>query len=1049
MTTRAGAAPCPKCGSACPEGFRFCGACGAQLTSPETERAERRQLTVLFCDLADSTALSERLDPEELREVVRAYQSACAGPIERFEGHIAQYLGDGLLVYFGYPEAHEDDARRSLLAALAMLQSMARLNATRMKERGLRLSVRIGIHTGPVVTGEVGAGSRREHLAVGQTPNIAARLQGLAELDSIVLSGATYRLARGFFQFEALGERMLKGISAPMDVYRAVRESGAHSRFEAERVHGLSPLVGRQRELNALVECFQAAREGRGQCVLVEGEAGVGKSRLLHQFGERLSEHAHVLRVCRCSFFDRSSAFQPVVDLLKSVCQWRDEDSPERKGALLEERLRHFGLPLEEAVPLFAGLLGLPLGEAYAAPRLTPRMQNQRTQELLVALVVAQARARPVVLVVEDLHWADPSTRELLRLLMERAREVPLLLVMTTRPPWDDETGMLRLRLPAFTDEEATQLVLGLTGGLMLPPQVLRQVLQKADGIPLFVEELTRTLLTSGLLQREETALVPRRPLPAMAIPATLQDALMARLDRHGDLKELAQLCSVLGREFSHDQLAAVCALDEPELRGKLQRLVEAGLLFENTRDGASYVFKHALLQDAASDSLLKSLRQDFHRRIAMTLEARFPRLTAEKPERLAHHLLGAGLSAQAVIWLCKAGQRALARWANLEAITHLELALRVLEGLPRGPERDEQELALQLTLGGAWTTSGRFWAPQVEHAYGRALELCGQLEDTPMHFWGLLGLWNFHHARANLDLALELSQRCLELAKRLGANDMLLSAYNAVGSTLSFRGELTEACAYLQTAVTLDDAHRHLPYAGTPVGEFGGVGARCDLAITLCRLGLHEEAVTHSQAAIQRAREIDSASSLAFAVTFASQLYQAMGDLARLRQHAQWALTISTEQGYFFQTLALFFLGTAAVGEALAHDGPDRDARLDEGRARMREGLESYRRMGARLSQSYMLAQLVEADLARGHLEAARTGLSEAFQAATSERYWLAELHRLSGVLARAEGGTFAEARAAESFQKALDVARSQGNRLFEQRALMELEGTRRAARA
>lgn len=1050
MTTKAVAEPCPRCGSTGPEGFRFCGACGAPLTPwersaappprPEVARsADRRQLTVLFCDLVDSTALSERLDPEELRDVVRAYQAACAEPIERFEGHIAQYLGDGLLVYFGYPEAHEDDARRSLLAALAMLQAMARLNATRMVARGLRLAVRMGIHTGPVVAGEVGAGGRREHLAVGQTPNVAARLQGLAEPDTIVLSGATHRLARGFFQFEPLGEHRLKGISTPVEVYRAVRETGAHSRFEVERSQGLSPLVGRRRELDALFECFEAAREGRGQVVLVEGEAGVGKSRLLHQFEERLADHAHTLWVCRCAFFSRSSAFQPVVDLLKRLFQWRDEAAPELRRALLQEQLRHFGLPLEEALPLFADLLGLP---PEAAHSLSPRRQNELTQQSLVALLLAQARKQPVVFVVEDLHWADPSTREMLSLLVERMREAPLLLVMTTRPPSDELPGGSRLMLPGLMDEEVTRLVMGLTGGRPLPPQVLRQVIQKTDGIPLFVEELTKALLESDLLRQEGTAYVLTRPLPAVAIPATLQDALMARLDRHGDLKDLAQLCAVLGREFSYGLLEAVSGLEETELRGKLRRLVDAELLFETSRGDERYLFKHALLQDAAYDSLLKSTRQDFHRRVATTLEARLPRLMEEKPELLAYHHLGAGLAPQAVHWLCLAGQRALTQGANLEAIAHLEQALGVLEGMPAGLGRDEQELSTQLALGGAWTTSGRFSASQVERAYGRALALCEQLGDTPPHFWGLLGLWNFHHSRANLDLALELGQRCLHMAKRLGAHDMLLSAYNAVGSTLYFRGEPAEARGYLQTAVELDEANRHRPYVATLAGAFGGVSARCDLAATLCHLGLPEEAVAQSQAAIHRAQEPGSDNSLAFAVAFAAQLYQSLGNGAQLRHHAEWALTASSKRGYFFETLARFFVGAATVGEALAQGGADREERLDEGRARMVEGLESYRMLGARLSQSYMLAQLVELDLARGHLEAARAGLAEAFQAAaTGEGYWLAELHRLTGLLVRAEGGISAEARAVECFRRALDVARSRSNRLFEQRALMELE--------
>jgi class 3 adenylate cyclase/predicted ATPase len=1051
MTMNTRVEPCPKCGETGPEGFRFCGACGAPLLPPKApaapasrppDHADRRQLTVLFCDLADSTALSERLDPEELRDVVRAYQAACADPIERFEGHIAQYLGDGLLVYFGYPEAHEDDARRSLLAALAMLQAMARLNASRMEARGLRLAVRIGIHTGPVVAGEVGAGGRREHLAVGQTPNIAARLQGLAALDSIVLSGATYRLTQGFFEFEPLGEHKLKGVSAPVDVYRALRETDAHGRFEVERSRGLSPLVGRRQELEVLTGCFEAAREGRGQLILVEGEAGVGKSRLRHQFVARLSEHAHTLLVCHGAFFYRSSAFHPVVAMLKRVFRWRDGDSPERERARLEKRLRRFTLPLEKTLPLLAALMGLPLGESQ--PHLSPRKQHRLTQEVLIALLLEHARKRPVVIVLEDLHWADPSTRELLRRVVERTRDSRMLVLMTTRPPrdtsWDEVPGMRRLALPGLTNEEVTRFVMGLTGGRTLPRQVLQQVLQKTDGIPLFVEEFTKTLLESGLLERTETAYLLTKPLPAMAVPATLQDALMARLDRQGDLKELAQLCAVLGREFSHSLLEAVSGQEASRLRAKLQRLVDAELLFESSRDAETYVFKHALLQDAAYDSLLKSRRQDLHGRIAAALESRFPRLAEEHPEVLAHHHLGAGNIARAVHWLSRAGQRAHVRSANPEAITLLEQALGLLEGLPPKPERDAQELDVRLALGGAWSASQGFAAPQVERSYGRALALCGQLGDTAQHFWGIWGLWNFHHARADLDPALELGERCLRLAKHLERPELLLRAANSIGSTLYFRGAPAKARAYLESAVALDDAHRHRVNT-TPAGTFGGVSARCDLAATLWHLGLREEAVAQSQTALVRARELDSANSLAFATTFAAQLYQSMGDLPRLRHHAEWALEVSRERGYFFHTLALFFLGAAMVGEALAQGGTGTAARLDEGRALMREGFDAYRRLGARLSQTYMLAQLAQVDLVRGQLAVARSELEEAFQAAaTGERYWLAELHRLTGLLARAEGGTLAEARAQESFGQALAVARSQGNRLFEQRALEAL---------
>ncbi len=1057
MTTGALQITCAKCGFASPTGFKFCGSCGqpfSALTPPpvppareEVSRADRRQITVLFCDLADSTPLSEALDPEELREVVRAYQAACAGPIERYEGHIAQYLGDGLLVYFGFPEAHEDDPQRSLHAALAMLQEMERLNAKLERERGIRLAVRIGIHTGPVVAGEVGAGERREHLAMGQTPNIAARLQGLAERDCIVLSGATYRLARGFFEFEPMGERVLKGVSAPVDVYRALRETGVRSRFEAEVHQGLSPLVGRQGELDALAALFESVREGHGKLALLVGEAGIGKSRLLHQFQERLLNQAHTWLVCRCAPFYRNTAFHPVVELLKRVFQWSDTDSPEKKLEALEERLRLLGLPLSSSVPLYAGLLSLPLGEAYPPLELSPQKQKQQTLESLLTLLLKQTESRPVVLVLEDLHWADPSTLELLRLLVERTRSAPLLMILTTRPPpdtsWEGVPSFTQLVLHGLSEGEVTRLVAGLTSGKALPPTVLKQVVQKTDGIPLFVEELTKMLLESGLMRETETAYELVGPLPSMAIPATLQDALMARLDRQGDVKELAQLCAVLGREFSFELLAAVSPFDEALLQRNLARLAEAELIFERTEADRSYIFKHALIQDAAYDSLLKSKRQDFHRRIAETLETQFPETAKRSPELLAHHFAGAGLTARAVQYLHQAGQLALSRSANLEAIHHLEKGLAMLETLPAGPERAARELPLQLTLGGAWSAARGYAAPQVERAFGRALAICEQMGDTPQLFWVCWGLWSFHIVRANLDQALELGRRCLRLAKlQEGTPLVRLAACEATGMAHYFRGELHEARELLLEAEQLDEANPGLPVVML-TGSFHGVSARCALALVHWHLDLPEEAVARERASLRRAEQLHHLNSQAFALTYAARLYDSMEDTPRLHQYSELAVSISQKLSNFFVTLATFFLGLARLKDAEAHEGEARVAGLREGQAQMRQGLDSYRALGARLSQTYMLARFVEYDLAQGRLDEARPRLAEALRAveSTGERYWEAELHRLTGELALAEGGPSAQAEAEAAFRRALETARSRGDKPFEHRATASLE--------
>ena len=650
---------------------------------PRPADAERRQLTVLFCDLVDSTALASQLDPEDLREVVRAYQDTCAKVIARFEGHIAQYLGDGLLVYFGYPLAHEDDAQRAVRAGLGMVEALGQLNIRLKQERGVELAVRLGIHTGLVVVGEVGGGARQEQLALGETPNLAARLQGIAAPNTVVISAATVQLLGGFFAYQSLGTPALKGLAQPLEVYRVLYESTARSRLEAAGSTGLTPLVGREQEVGLLRERWAQVKDGIGQVILLSGEAGIGKSRLVQVLTEHVAAEPQAwLTPCQCSPYYQNTALYPMIELLERVALRFDrEESPQQKLRKLEGFLVQYGLPLTEAVPLFAALLSLPLGTDYAPLTVSAEQQKQQTLHALLTVMLRIAAQQPMLFVMEDLHWVDPTTLEFLSLLVDQGPTARILALWTFRPdfspPWTGRSHLTQVTLPRLPRQQATEMTDRVAHGKALPAEVVEQVVAKTDGVPLFVEELTKMVLESGLLQEREDRYELTGPLPPLAIPTTLHDSLMARLDRLATVKSLAQLGATLGREFSYALLHAVSPWDEETLQRGLHQLVEAEFLYQRgLPPQATYLFKHALIQDTAYQSLLRSTRQQHHQRIAQVLEARFPEICETQPELLAHHYTEAGSVAQAIPYWQRAGQRAIQRSAHVEAVGHLTKGL-------------------------------------------------------------------------------------------------------------------------------------------------------------------------------------------------------------------------------------------------------------------------------------------------------------------------------------------------------------------------------------
>jgi predicted ATPase/class 3 adenylate cyclase len=1008
--------------------------------------AERRQLTVLFCDLVDSTTLASQLDPEELRTVVRAYQETCAKVIARYEGHIAQYLGDGLLVYFGYPLAHEDDAQRAVRAGLGMVEALGQLNTRLEREWGMQLAMRLGIHTGLVVVGEIGGGTHHEQLALGETPNLAARLQGIAPPNTLVISAATYQLLGGFFACQSVGTPLLKGVAQPLEVYQVLYESTARSRLEAAGSAGLTPLVGREPEVGLLRERWAQVKDGLGQVVLLSGEAGIGKSRLVQVLTEHVATEPQAwLTPCQCSPYYQNSTLYPMIELLERVAlRFEREESSQQKLNKLEGFLVQYGLPLAEAVPLFAALLSLPLTTGYAPLALSPEQQKLKTLHALLTILLRITAQQPVLFVMEDLHWVDPTTLEFLSLLIDQGPTARILALWTFRPdfspPWTGRAHVTQITLNRLPRRQAAEMTGRVAHGRALPAEVVEQVVAKTDGVPLFVEELTKMVLESGLLQEREEHYALRGPLPPLAIPATLHDSLMARLDRLATVKGLAQLGATLGREFSYVLLQAVAPWDEATLQRGLQQLVEAEFLYQQgLPPQATYRFKHVLIQETAYQSLLRSTRQQYHQRIAQVLEARFPELCEIQPELLAQHYTEAGVLAQALPYWQRAGQRALERSANLEAVAHLTKGLEVLATLPDTPERAQQELDFQITLGPALLVTKGQAAPELLHAYTRARELCQQVGETPQLFQVLRGLWYFYLHRVELRTAREMGEHLLTLAQRVGDPALLLEAHYALGNTLNYLGEFAAAQAHFEQVIALYDRQEHHAHAFL-YGQDPGVVCRHYAAVTLWYLGYPEQARQRSQEAMTLAQELAHSHSLAFALVFAAWVHHLRREWPLTYERAEATIALAAELGFgVYAAMGRIFRGWA-LAEQYAAPGAGQ-GHVEEGMAQMQQGLAAWRTTGAAVFQPYGLALLAKASAQVGQHEAGLTLLAEALALTNDrgERRWEAELYRLQGELLLVRSVEH-EAEAETSFCQALDIARHQHAKSWELRAAMSL---------
>jgi class 3 adenylate cyclase/tetratricopeptide (TPR) repeat protein len=1009
--------------------------------------AERRQLTVLFCDLVGSTELSARLDPEDLREIIGTYRGACAEVIGRFEGHVAKFLGDGVLALFGWPRAHEDDAERAVRAGLALVEVIAQLEAG--STAGLQ--VRVGVATGPVVVGDlVGQGSADADAVVGETPNLAARLQTLAEPGTLVISRATRRLVGNLFQLDDLGPQRLKGFAEPITVWRVAGEIQGEGRFEARHTAGLTALVGREEEIAQLLRRWQQAKGGEGQVVLLSGEPGIGKSRLVRELRARLPGEPHIALFYQCSPYHSTSPLHPLIKQLERAAGFERDDPLEAKLDKLEVLLARGGVELEQGLPLVASLLGLPAEASYGLPELTPRRQKQLTLEALADQLEGLSAAQPLLLVYEDVHWIDPTTQELLALTVERTQRLPVLLLITFRPEfnpsWIGQPHVSALPLSRLGRCDGAAMVDRVAGAKALPPELNAEIVAKTDGVPLFVEELTKQVLESGHLTDAGDHYELAGPLPPLAIPASLNESLLARLDRLAPVKDVAQIGAAIGREFSHALVAAVADRPEAELQGALDRLVSSELVFRRgTPPEATYAFKHALVQDVAYESLLKSRRQQLHAKIAAVLEERWPETKELQPELLARHYAGAGLPERAVSYWRRAAARAIGRFANLEAIAHCDAAVAQLRAMPPSTERVRAELEVQLAKGVAVRAGRGYSVPESEQVFLRACELCEELDDRVRLVHALRGLFGFYYVAARWTDAAEVADRICAAAEGLEDRVALCTRWTIDGAARLFRGEPAEAVARLREALQhYDDEDRetHIRLTGHEMASL----IRFHLAIAEWLVGLPERAARTAEEAVGMARRVTQPFSLGQALGNSALLHVLSREWDAAEVLAAETIEVSVHHGI----PDYIAFGGALAGTVAAAKG---DAA--KGAALAREGMAGLRRTGWQCFVPILQVQLAAALGTSGEADAALGMADEALQMIRSsgELTWEAEALRVLGE-AKLATGTANSDEVEADLRAAVQVAECHGANAFQLRAATSLarllaeQGKRREGR-
>jgi predicted ATPase/class 3 adenylate cyclase len=974
----------------------------------------------MFCDLVGSTPLSSKLDPEDLREVIAAYHHAVAKVVAASDGFVARYMGDGVLAYFGYPQAHEDDAERAVRAGLACIDSVGRLDV-----QSAKLQARVGIATGLVVVGDlIGEGSAQEQSVVGETPNLAARLQALAEPNTVVIATGTRRLLGGLFEYRDLGAVAVKGIAGPVPAWQVLRPSAVASRFEALRGSALTPLIGRDEEIDLLLRRWARAQTEDGQVVLISGEPGIGKSRITAELERRLHAEPHIRLRYFCSPYYQDSALYPFLDQLGRASGFAPDDPPAARLEKLESLLAR-AAPPDEDVALIADLLSLPASGRYPLPNLSPQRKKERTLQGLLRQLEGLAREQPVLMVFEDAHWIDPTSRELLDLTIERVRSLPVLLIVTFRPEfepvWTEQPQLTVLTLNRLDRRDRSALVALIPGGKALPDEVVNQIVDRTDGVPLFIEELTKSVLESGV--------------PLAGIPTTLQDSLMARLDRLASVRLVAQIGAAIGREFSYTLLRAASCLPDDELKNYLSRLVASELVFQRSvPPDAVYTFKHALVQDAAHGSLLRNTRQRLHAQIAEALEAHSPELIDTQPELLAQHYTEAGLVEKSVDYWGKAGRRSAARSAMTEATAQFQKGLDQLVVSPDTPQRQQRELEFYSAWAAVLHVVKGHAAPETGKAYARARALWERL-GSPSEFLGVpYGQSRYHVSRGELDQAQRLDEDLLRLSSQRNNSAGLVLGHLSSSMTQRMRGRLMSSRSHLEELLALYD-----PISHSSLVDQAGIhpqnNAQSSLGISLLCLGYAEQALARCNAAIAEARNLAHLPSLAVSLVNSARVLSLLGDSATLGGLADELYAITAEQGFpVWRAQGMVFRGWVKV----------KNGDLAEGVSLLRSGSAAYRSTGAKLWMPYYISLLARAYEIAAQIEEAAALMDDALQTAegTGERWLEAELNRQEGQLLLRQGRTEA---AEELYCKALSIAREQEAKLWELRAVVSLARLRR----
>ena len=993
------------------------------------DEAERRHLTVMICDLVGSTALSARLDPEDMSAVIDAFQATCARITLAFDGFLADFRGDGILAYFGYPRAHEDDAERTVRAALDIAAAIARLK-TRAEEP---LSVRIAVATGLVVVG--GAGALREQTVVGDTPSLAARLQALAEPGTVVVAASTRRLLGDRFRLRDLGLHQVKGISDPVAAWAVDGMSASKSRFEAVHAAGLTDLVGREEELDFLLKRQRLAWKGEGQVVLISGEPGIGKSRLAAALEEAIADEPHVNLRYQCSPYHTNSALYPFIAQLERAAGFKADDTPEQRLDKLEALLAITTSRIQDTAPLFAALLSIPFGDRYPQLALNPAQQRRRTFAALLDQFENLARQKPILLLFEDAHWADATSLELLDLTVERVRHIPVLALFIMRPEfepsWIGLPNVSTLMLGRLDRDNVESIVTQVTGGRTLPTEVLNQIVAKTDGNPLFVEELTKAVLEGDILVKDADSYRLDGPLPPLAIPATLQDSLMARLDRLAPVKEIGQIGAVIGREFSYSLMREVGGRDETALKHALVKLERAELVFRRgAPPEAIYSFKHALVRDAAYESLLKSRRYQLHGQIARTLEEKFPDIVVSQPEIVAHHFTEAGLVEPAIGYWLKAGNLALTRSANA-AVGHLKQGLKLTLNIDDPMLRNKWELLLQTSLGNSLRETQGWSTDSVKHAYTRALQLCKESGLDELTFPAVFGLWTWNFVRAAMGESQALAEHLLNAAETVDDLVYKVLAHEALGFTLFAQGKFATAHTELERSISLCKDSKAAAYLDLSAQD-PRVHVRSYDAMVLSFLGYPDQALRLCAEARRYADASRHPFSEAMARTISLRVHQLRGEAAVVESQANAAIALCEEHEFsHYLAMALILRGWARAQQG----------EFEKGVAEIQEGLKKERTTGALLFDSYSLGLLADVCIKNKRFGQALDFLQQPqlrLDEDNSERFYAAEIYRLLGETYLRSNQNLDQAE--HYFSKGLKVAREQKAKSLELKLCLSL---------